>query len=402
MVVTIVVLLILAGITITYVIGDNSIIKKAQEAKNKTEDAMQNEQNEIRDLANLLKNETGGGTTNPPSSKVEISTITQKVDKNTPAEDSFGNPITVPEGFKVVPDGQDGVEYNYIGDKKPTVQDGIVIEDEEGNQFVWIPVGKIKNKDGSSTTIQLARYIFDITIDPDSYIVSGGTGAVKQTIADGSGLSDAWLEVIGREYEYLEEASTSSTYGNIKSKDIEDFKAKSKANGGYYLARYEASYKDSTHCYSKQSTSTRTDTNTALTSGMLWNYITQPDAATIARNMYTSTNFQSDLINSYAWDTAIVFIQAYSEDNDYSKENGPTFSSTLKNTGVTTDKKCNIYDIASNTLEWTTETCTYTDSPCTFRGGVYENSRGYSAHRGFNYPSASHVFLSFRPLLYVR
>ena len=70
MVVTIVVLLILAGITITYVIGDNSIIKKAQEAKNKTEDAMQNEQNEIRDLANLLKNETGGGTTNPPSSKV--------------------------------------------------------------------------------------------------------------------------------------------------------------------------------------------------------------------------------------------------------------------------------------------------------------------------------------------
>ena len=39
LVVTIVVLFILAGITITYVIGDNSIFKKAQEAKNKTEES---------------------------------------------------------------------------------------------------------------------------------------------------------------------------------------------------------------------------------------------------------------------------------------------------------------------------------------------------------------------------
>ena len=40
LVVTIVVLLILAGITIMYVMGDNSIFKKAQEAKDKTEQAI--------------------------------------------------------------------------------------------------------------------------------------------------------------------------------------------------------------------------------------------------------------------------------------------------------------------------------------------------------------------------
>ena len=34
-------LLILAGVTIMYTVGDNSIIKKAQEAKNETEDAIQ-------------------------------------------------------------------------------------------------------------------------------------------------------------------------------------------------------------------------------------------------------------------------------------------------------------------------------------------------------------------------
>ena len=47
LVVTIVVLLILAGITIMYTMGENSIFKKAQEAKNKTEDAIQNEQEYI-------------------------------------------------------------------------------------------------------------------------------------------------------------------------------------------------------------------------------------------------------------------------------------------------------------------------------------------------------------------
>jgi len=62
LVVTIVVLLILAGITITYVFGDNGIIKLAQEAKNRTEEGMQKEQDELGNLANMLKNESGGGS----------------------------------------------------------------------------------------------------------------------------------------------------------------------------------------------------------------------------------------------------------------------------------------------------------------------------------------------------
>lgn len=64
MVVTIVILLILAGITITYVLGDNSIFKLAQEAKNKTEEAIRNEQQSLGELANMLKNEYDGGSEN--------------------------------------------------------------------------------------------------------------------------------------------------------------------------------------------------------------------------------------------------------------------------------------------------------------------------------------------------
>ena len=59
LIITIVVLLILAGITIMYTMGDNSIFKKAQEAKNKTEEAIKNEQTYLENLANKLEEEYG-------------------------------------------------------------------------------------------------------------------------------------------------------------------------------------------------------------------------------------------------------------------------------------------------------------------------------------------------------
>ncbi len=388
LVVTIVVLLILAGITIIYVFGENGIFKLAQDAKDQTEQAKKDEQeyfNNVNDTINKYLDGNGGGSN--PTDKVDVSTITDITTKNTSAEDSLGNPITIPEGFKVVPDGQDGVEYTYIGDKKPTVQDGIVIEDNEGNQFVWIPVGNIKNKDNTTTNIQLARYTFDITINSDTHEISGGTGAIKQTIIDGSSLTDVWVELNGGGYEYLEETSNSTTYENAKAKNIEGFKTKAKSNGGYYLARYEASKGEGEKVKSK--------------SAAIWNNITQPEAATKAREMYNSNSFESDLVNSYAWDTAIVFIQTYSGDNDYSKEVGPTFSTILKNTGTTTDKRCNIYDMASNTAEWTTETSNLAGHPCVGRGGSYGGSGGCTAGRGRNATSINNGYVSFRSLLYL-
>ncbi len=53
----------------------------------------------------------------------------------------------------------------------------------------------------------------------------------------------------------------------------------------------------------------------------------------------------SDLINSYAWDTAIVFIQKYSGDSDYSRQN--SLNTTLVNTGTIGNERCHINDIAS-------------------------------------------------------
>ena len=60
LVVTIVVLLILAGITIGLVFGPNGVVKKAQEAANKTNEAVINEQAQMNDVTSTIENMLNG------------------------------------------------------------------------------------------------------------------------------------------------------------------------------------------------------------------------------------------------------------------------------------------------------------------------------------------------------
>ena len=173
LVVTIVVLLILAGVSVNAIFSENGIIKRAKDAQNKMDQAAENDQKGINELSNWLDskingnsggNTTGGNTTggDDTSTTQKISTLVGKVvDKNTKAEDAYGNKITIPKGFKVLAKGTstESASYTYSGNNIPAVQDGIVIENgTDGNQFVWVPVGTIKNKDGSTNTITLGRY----------------------------------------------------------------------------------------------------------------------------------------------------------------------------------------------------------------------------------------------------
>ena len=119
LVVTIVVLLILAGVSLNAIFSENGIIKRAQDAQNKMDQAAENDQKGINELSNWLDskingnsggNTTGGNTTggddNPTTTTTKISTLVGKVvDKNTKAEDIYGNKITIPKGFKVVAHG---------------------------------------------------------------------------------------------------------------------------------------------------------------------------------------------------------------------------------------------------------------------------------------------------------
>ena len=79
LVVTIIVLLILAGVTITSLLGDDGIIKKAGEATNRMNEAIQTEQSQMNDLMEELNSIMGGNDgeerpdTTAPTANISLS-----------------------------------------------------------------------------------------------------------------------------------------------------------------------------------------------------------------------------------------------------------------------------------------------------------------------------------------
>ncbi len=422
LVVTIVVLLILAGVSINAIFSENGIIKRAKDAQNKMDQATQNDLDSINELNNWIDGKingtTGGGTTGGdanPSTTPKISTLVGKVvDKNTKAEDAYGNKITIPKGFKILehnPTSNTGaVTYNYTnleetGEHIPAVQDGIVIEDTQtgtaGNQFVWVPVGTIKNKNGSTNTITLGRYEFD-----------SSTGALKSTTPAQVASVENCTKIVtiskgGTDYQELStfregNSATNSTAQNATARNLEEFISTTLANGGYYIARFEAS-------------GTASKIASKYNQTVLGN-ITQPNAAKVAREMYGEVKennelvYASDLVNSYAWDTAIVFIQTYSGKTDYASHNESKTTKAFTATGKNNDKYCNIWDMSGNAYEWTTEYSTSSHNsnfyPCVRRGGYYDTDSGvainYTSARSYNNTTYSDSYTSLRSLLYVK
>ena len=439
LVVTIVVLLILAGVSINALFGDSGIINKAKDAQNKMDQAVENDQKGINELSNWLDgkingnsggNTTGGNTTGGDDTPTEKPLITDSSltsnDRTTTesstiiAKDKKGNQVVVPGGFKI------------SGDSGESVQQGIVIEDKDGNQFVWVPVSningdesnKIKKDDGSEVEITLGRYTFATSSPGTPTPIQKGSEYDQTTLAQATaGTLDTNYRV-GSYYYELNGSRTSNkkedkTGTNTTAKNLKDFIEKTESNKGFYIARYEASYGSG---YNSSGTDTATKFGNAkplskvstanstssmnYTEGTLWNRITQPQAALVSQNMYKNDKYvESDLINSYAWDTAIVYIQAMGNENYANATRGTNTS--LKNTGSTGDEKCKIFDMAANTREWTTEYSTYTNSssalPCTKRGVTYSNSSpNYTSTRSTGYAATFSISTSFRPLLYVK
>ena len=307
--------------------------------------------------------------------------------ENSYVHDKYGNQVVVPAGFKVV---------NPYDD----VTKGIIIEDvsagdkdTKGSQFVWIPVGDvITDSNGSKTTITLGRYTFDPT-EAETLVQSAENWSQEVAIST-----------------YYKELATSS-YGNATAKNLKDFVEKATTSKGYYIGRYEAG--DALATTTSRINSTSDKNPIVCKAGVYpYNYVTQPQASSLARGMYSSSNFESDLINSYAWDTAIVFIQTFSEDGNYSRQIGINTASALQKCGESIlksvdsgdkaqDIRCNIYDMAGNTVEWTTETSFYQSLPSVRCGGYCDGSDYYTSYRDPGTLTGNSYRYSFRPTLYL-
>ena len=400
LVITIVILIILATVSINVVLGEGGLIQRAQEGKSLTDQAQTDEQEEITGAEEYINGILVGiEDQNPPAPqtpKVEEVKGGEAFDEKTKVVDSKNNEIWVPAGFRIASDSGN------------TVQQGIVIEDVnastdtavQGSQYVWIPVGTFTKDDGSpSGEIKLGRYKFD---------KSTGTPKLVQDAANYT------QSVVINSYHselttYREGKASSGKDGlNATAKDLKGFIDSVDTNGGYYIGRYEASYASgsSTADYkaaSKISNGYSTSSSMLYTPGRLWNYITQLNASKVAINTYAgNASVKSDLINSYAWDTAIVYIQ---EATGLNYANQISKNSSLADTGKNNDEVCKINDMASNIREWTTEYSSYANStsanPCTSRGGYYYNSDYYMAYRFFNSATYSDVYIGFRLSLYL-
>ena len=312
-----------------------------------------------------------------------LDTITGNETENTTVQDSLGNQVVVPAGFEVV-------------NPNDNVENGIVVRDKThtntaGSEFVWIPVGDVKTKNKGKINIELKRYVFNEDGTVNKELTKTKPGDELRTSANNS--------------VYYTEGLENSSTANTHAKNIETFKSKAESSHGYYIGRYEARDKDS--IFKRTSSSSKTNKLVCTADNYVYNYVTQSQAATLSRGMYTGTPFESDLVNSYAWDTATLFLQTFGNNPKYSiqtslntNSDGLATQGTNKLDTSKQDKICNVYDMASNCIEWSTETSRYGNYPCTQRGGAYNGSY-YTSIRGLSTMSGSDNNYSFRPILYL-
>ena len=351
-------MLILAGVSINLVLGNNGIIAKAKDAETKSAEASQNDLKGMNGLVSEMEGAlAGNGSTGSGSGNGNTGSGNNFVTKNTE--------VTYPDGKVWIPEG-----FRISTDSASTVQGGVVIEDKDLNQFVWVPVATLADYKRTAYSSQVATEETDT--ETNSTKIYQGSGSNKQ-------------------YYYTEALP-------------EDEKTSVERYKGFYIGRYEAGDKENTEAKTLRSSNDVTKTVTIKANQAPYNYVTRTQAVSLAEGFSTKQGYKAKtkLVSSYAWDTTIAFLQKVNSDYGNSSEEGNYNDTAFSYTDITgasqtkagnsqvlvptgqTTPVCNIYDMGGNVFEWTTEFCS--DSPSAGRGGDY----GYYT----NYPAGYRVTLS--------
>ena len=366
LVVTIVVLLILAGVSLNLVLGENGIISKAREASTKTVQAQQNSEIEM----NLLEQELANATKEPD-----------------PAEG-----VKIPTGFYYVGGTKTSgiVISDNVNDKDKYKNKAVVGTDLLGNQYVWIPC----TTDSTSSKLQYARTEWGVEVDG-----ADNSRAIKDELT----LTDSSVT-------YSDADTANGINADVSKEIVAQIKAEKTSvakYGGYYIGRYEVGKNGDTAVVKYNQTP--------------YASITWSTAYGLAKQIITNSEATSYLCSSYAWDTAVNFIQNNSTAKNYATSiegfNGnwnpqavkdpsgnvikPAGTSQQLNTGLTT-QFCNIFDMGGNEAEFTTELNPGTSETVVLRGGYYYDGVSPAGYRWDGNSGGAYVDHGFRATLFLK
>ena len=408
--VTIVVMLILAGVTISVLNGENGIVKQAQKAK---------EESKIKELKEKVRIDIAGKRVENINGELRVSVLKEILDKyfdNVPVEtqitsetelkakeeygkyemkisdidvgeityetsytifkDVNGEQVPIPEGYIVSENSDENI-----------VNKGLVITDSRGNEYVWISC----TVDSSSNKLQYKRTEWGVEKDG-----TDNSRAIKDELT----LKD--IDVT-----YSKTDTDNGINEEISKEIVAQINAEKesiKKYGGYYIGRYEVGK----------------DNKTAVIKAEQEPYVNikWSKAYELAKGIGGGEGATTYLCSSYSWDTAINFIQNTTGKN-YATSiigfNGNWKSQEVKdssgkvikpvntaqrlNTGLTT-ALCNIYDMGGNVGEFTTELNPGTSETVVLRGGYHNigSPAGYrwdygSGHAGSGYGFRATLFL---------
>ena len=378
LVVTIIVLLILAGIALNLTIGQNGIFSRAQTAANTWRNAETNEQLAMGELEDWMDGYMNGNGGNQGGG-----------DTATVVDD-----VTIPDGFYyaggskdtglVISDDQDDeIEWNE------ETSTNAVPNDLEGNQFVWVPVANPENyfidetatlntnATGTGAENEVTTNVYsNLTIrSGDSYtsVKPGDTSSVREPDVLNDYDTDAQYhyDILGFDSTKVMAESFVAEY-KAMSDSIKKYK-------GFYIGRYEltGSVDEPTEKAGKVLTAASSE------AGNWYNLYKA------CQNVVTGKeNVKSTMIYGVQWDAVCDWLEQSGFNTDSNSSSWGNYNNSSdnaaiegagskQNTGYSDYWKANnIYDLAGNYYEWTQEA----------------NSTGYRIRRGGNYYNSGSVY----------
>ena len=326
-----------------------------------------------------------------------------------------------------LPRTKDTVPYypddTFEKDPDTNLNDGLVIRDSNGNEYVWIEVPKSLYANSSyntKTTTADQKPTSSTDYDKIEYCLHKYTDYYRR---DKNGTLTSFKDTY---YSDAATGLTSEQYYAIKQKMLKSVYE----NGGFWIGRYEAGITTNRTASGTPAVAPLSKAGTVENPIYPYTYVTCSQAQTVA-NMLTTDDYTGSLMFGVQWDlvlkhievkevakgTALATIQNALRSNStswgnysmssfkidrgkyakFSSEGGTwkNFDTALANcvtyaNGISTKvgsnsfsnglllttgasdacKKMNIYDLAGNTWEWTLEYA-YSSLPCTYRGGSY-------------------------------